>query len=558
MPERWRGAPYSLAIILTLLIAGPWLLPGYVFGTDWPGPRHFSLSTDFSSGTLVQGLLVVASAVVSAEITTKLLILVALFAAGLGAFRALPVGGFVPRAMAGVVYVVNPFVYGRIHYGQLLLIAGYALLPWIAARLLALMREPGWRPALILAAELTALGILDLHLLIPAGVLVVATAAGFGISRRADPRYLTGLSRNLALALGATLAASSYWLIPLLTGSSSEGRAIANVGAADLAAFGASSDPDLGLVPNLLGLYGFWAEDTGRFTSMKAFVPLWPMILLILVGLGALGAKAVSQRQLEVDFVGGQPWVFALVGAGAIALILEAGVASAVTEPLVRFLDTFFPPYRGMRDAGKWAALIALVYAQLIPLGAIVLLRWVKENVTFGRIDVVVALTTGLLLALPLYYGNGLLYGINGEVRPSAYPPGWYQADKLLAADPHPGRTLFLPWHLYLGLDFLRNINNVVASPAPSFFSVPVVVSQDPEIFGIAPPADPDQVAISGLVADGAADDWALELAGRNIKYVLLAREVDWSQYGFLSSQPGFELVADYGSIALYRNLDWS
>jgi hypothetical protein len=26
----------------------------------------------------------------------------------------------------------------------------------------------------------------------------------------------------------------------------------------------------------------------------------------------------------------------------------------------------------------------------------------------------------------------------------------------------------------------------------------------------------------------------------------------------FLASQPGFALVGDYGSIAVYRNLDWS
>jgi hypothetical protein len=557
MRERPGQASYLWAVLLTLLIAGPWLLPGYVFGTDWPGPRRFSLPTEVSSARLLHGLLAVVSGIVSAEVTTKLVILVVLFAAALGAFRALPVGDFVPRAIASVVYVVNPFVYGRIHYGQLLLIAGYALWPWIAAQLLGMLREPGWRPVLILAAELTALGILDLHLLIPAGLLLVAAAVAFGISRREDRRYLSGLSKNLALVFGATVAASSYWLLPLLTGSSSEGRAIANVGPVDLAAFGASSDPDLGLIPNLLGLYGFWAEDTGRFTSMKAFVPLWPLILLVLLALLTLGAKGVIQRHPAVDFQDGRPWVCALLAAGAIALVLEMGEATAVTEPIVRFLDMVFPPYRGMRDAGKWAALIALVYAQLIPLGSIVLLRWVKEHVTARRIDLVVALMTGLLLALPLYYGNGLLFGIHGEVQPSAYPSGWYQADQRLAADPHPGRTLFLPWHLYLGLDFVRNTNNVIASPAPSFFSVPVVVSQDPEILGIPPPADPDQVAVSGLVADGSADDWARELARRNIKYVLLAHEVDWTQYGFLSSQPGLELVADYGSIALYRNLDW-
>src|SRR5207245_2093581 len=108
-------------------------------------------------------------------------------------------------------------------------------------------------------------------------------------------------------------------------------------------------------IPNLLGLYGFWAEDTGRFILMKAFVPLWPVILLILIALGALGALEVIRRRPALNFAEGRPWVFALLAAGAIALILEMGVANPVTEPLVRFLDTVFPPYRGMRDAGKWA-----------------------------------------------------------------------------------------------------------------------------------------------------------------------------------------------------------
>src|ERR1700730_10370485 len=499
MRERSTGVPYLTAIALSLLIAGPWLLPGYLFGTDWPGPRHFTVPSDLSSGTLFDAVLALVSAVLSAELTTKLLILVALLAGGLGAFRALPVGGFIPRAVASVIYVFNPFVYGRIHYGQLALIAAYALLPWITGRLLALMREPSWRYALILAAELTALGILDLHLLIPVGLLLVAAGAAFGISRRGDRLYLGRLGRNVALTLAATAVASSYWLIPLLAGANSEGRTIANIGAGDLGVYRVTTDPNLGLIPNLLGLYGFWAEDTGRFTSMKAFAPLWPVALVILIGLAALGARAVVQKaptlpspggggRFRLEFVGGRPWVFAVLGAGAIALILEMGVASPVTEPVVRFLDAVFPPYRGMRDAGKWAALLALVYAQLIPLGAIVLLRWVEGM----KREFAGALATGLLLALPLYYGNGLLFGIHGEVQPSAYPVGWYQADQVLAADPHPGRSLFLPWHLYLALGFVHNTNNVVASPASSFFTVPTVVSQDPEN-GLPPPSNPDQ-----------------------------------------------------------------
>jgi hypothetical protein len=159
----------------------------------------------------------------------------------------------------------------------------------------------------------------------------------------------------------------------------------------------------------------------------------------------------------------------------------------------------------------------------------------------------------GLLLALPLYYGNGLLFGVHGEIRPSEYPSGWYAADRVLSADPHPGRTLFLPWHEYMAYGFIQNQNKVVAPPAPTFFSVPIITSANPEIAGSAP-TDPEQVAITRLVGAGASGDWSAELAARGIKYVLVAREVDWQAYQYLKNQPGLVLQADYGSIQLYRN----
>jgi hypothetical protein len=211
-----------------------------------------------------------------------------------------------------------------------------------------------------------------------------------------------------------------------------------------------------------------------------------------------------------------------------------------------------------MRDSGKWAAIIALVYAQLIPLGVIALIAAVKTRMHGRRVgDLAQALATGLALALPLYYGNGLLFGMHGQLRPSQYPTGWYQADRLLVADPHPGRAVFLPWHQYLALSFVDNTSKVVASPAPSFFSIPVVISPNPEIPGIAAPGDADQVAVSGLVIAARAGDWAPILAKHNIKYVLVASEVDWRRYSYLAEERGLELVADYGSIVVYRDLLW-
>jgi hypothetical protein len=77
------------------------------------------------------------------------------------------------------------------------------------------------------------------------------------------------------------------------------------------------------------------------------------------------------------------------------------------------------------------------------------------------------------------------------------------------------------------------------------------------EVPGISPPDDPDQVAVSRLVASGSSADWSAELTKRDFKYILLARELDWNGYAFLNSQPGIAMVADYGSIVLYRNTLW-
>src|SRR5205823_2023360 len=165
------------------------------------------------------------------------------------------------------------------------------------------------------AVELTILGVVDIHLLVPSALLLICAGIAFAIRRRSDRQYVANLARNLALVVGVTAIASAYWLIPLFSGTSSEGQTIARTGAADLVVYSASADPQFGLIPNLLGLYGFWAEDTGRFTSMKAFVPLWLVVLLVLILLGAFGVWAVIERRSEVEFPGARQWMFALLGA---------------------------------------------------------------------------------------------------------------------------------------------------------------------------------------------------------------------------------------------------
>jgi hypothetical protein len=467
-------------------------------------------------------------------------------------------GGFVPRAIASLVYVVNPFVYGRLHYGQIFLLAGYAILPWVAVRVRRLLVEPNVKSALLLAAGLVALGAVDLHLLVEAVLLLAAVVLGYLALQRRESGYLPRLARAFLASVGIALLGSAYWLIPLAVGKSPVAAALAHIGTPDLAVYSSVADPRLGLLPNLLGLYGFWAEASGRFPSLKFFAPFWPVVLITLLALAAIGAIVVLRSREGTDWGAHRPWVAGLLLATVVALLLDVGVADPHVAPVVRWLNQVFPPYRGMRDAAKWAAILALVYAQLVPLGVTFLLAWVNRQLRSGSIrEITAALVAGLALALPLYYGNGLLFGMHRQVQPSAYPAGWYAADRVLTTDPHPGRVLFLPWHLYLSLSFVRNVDSIVANPAPQFFSVPVVISQNAEIIGIPPPDDPAQVTFARLVGQGATNDWGKTLAAENIKYVILAREVDWRAYRYLENQPNLVQVGDYGSLVLYRNILW-
>jgi hypothetical protein len=524
-------------------------LPGYLFGTDWPGPRRFDFPTDVSSAAPLEGGLALVGFVIGGEAAGKVFILVTLFMTALLAYMSVPTGGFVPRAAASTIYLVNPFVYGRLHYGQLFLLGAYAVLPWAACRFRLLLLEPGAGTALLVAATFALIGVFSPHVLLMAGLLAVAILFTHVLANR-RVAYVTSLIQSLLIALGATVVFSAYWLVPFLGGRGLEANVIASAGNGDLYAYAAIPDQSLGLIPNLLGLYGFWAENSGRFTSMKAFVPLWPAVLALMLLIAAFGA-AQTYRQRSPHL---STWVGGLLIVAALAVLLEMGVSSPFTAGSVRWIDAHFAFYRGMRDAGKWAVLLAFVYSQLVGLGTAQIQATLKKLAPDAtRAEWIPGLAAGLLLALPLYYGNGLLFGAHGEIRPSQYPPGWYVADRLLAADSHPGRTLFLPWHEYMSYSFILNQNRVVAPPAPRFFSVPIVVSTDPEVLGVEPPHSQDQDAISSLIRAGSSGDWARVMAASNIKYVLVARELDWTYFKFLDNQPGLSKVGDFGSIVLYR-----
>lgn len=560
-PPSWRwqtSAPFLWVSFLMLVVVGPWLSSGYIFGTDFAGPRHYAFPNFPTSYAALQAALALAAAALPADVVGKVLIVSIFLTAGLGAYFAVPGGPFIGRAAAALVYMINPFVYDRLAYGQLTVLAGYAVLPFVALAVRRMILAPDVRWALVAAGMLALVGVLDIHIALIAAVLSAVLVGTFLALEKEIRERAARLGAFVLVAVVAALVASSYWLIPMLSGKGPESQTLARIGDADLSAFSTTADPTLGVLVNVVGLYGFWAEDTERFASMKEFVVAWPVILAVILVLVCAGVVGGWKRVDSVDPDHTRPWVAGMVVALVVAVVLGIGIADAHIAPLIHWLDVVFPPYRGMRDAGKWGAMVALAYSQLIAFGFVAIRRamraWLKSP---GSQEVAGSLLVAMVLAFPLYYGNGLLYGMHGQIHPSAYPAGWYAADRALSADPQPGRAVFLPWHGYLALSFVQNSNRVVANPAPDFFLTPVVASEDLEIPGIRAPTDTDQVMLSDLVAKAGQGNWSSQLAARGFKYVLLAREVDWQSYDYLDRQPDLVLVKDYGSIELYRNMLW-
>src|SRR5437879_1538628 len=99
-------APAFWVSLITLAVVGPWLSSGYVFGTDFAGPRHYPFPNFPTSYAAFQAALALAAVALPTDIVGKVLIVSILMASGLGAYYAVPAGPSVARAAASLAYMI--------------------------------------------------------------------------------------------------------------------------------------------------------------------------------------------------------------------------------------------------------------------------------------------------------------------------------------------------------------------------------------------------------------------------------------------------------------------
>jgi hypothetical protein len=346
---------------------------------------------------------------------------------------------------------------------------------------------------------------------------------------------------------------SLWWIAPYFDRTSTPGYFLhQQLGSEDIKAFRTQGDARYGLFVNVAALYGFWGDRTGQYTLPKETMPHWLALFLILFFLVLWGARsALWSRGVPPEEQLPRWKAVAFLLTIAVAFILSVGASSPSFFPLVQFLTDRFPLARGFRDSQKWSALLVLGYAYFSTRGVDDILERLKGDAR--RRERLAALLSALFLALPILYTPLMLWGFRGQLAPVHYPVSWFEVNDLLNRDRGDFKVVFLPWHQYLSFRFSRD--RTIANPAPTFFDRKTIAGDNIEIANIATQSTRpiSRFIEQQILAKREALTNAGEiLATERIKYVILAKEVDWRQYSFLDRQEDLKTIYDSSDVRVY------
>ena len=566
------GNPNSLttivSIIVAITVAAPLVIGGRIYLLDWsvgPITPLVSAATLGLNGGLTASiggslLAVALNALVGA--TTTWLLIVAFFPiAMLGAARL--VGGSKwSRLAAATLYAVNPFVFTRLFVGHLPLLIGYALLPYAVKWALRSLAAPrlSWVVPALWWAVLTSLSphFAWIYGVVIVGVVVVANGIG--------PRVRTLWFATQVASFG--LMSSYLWLPHSATTLPTQ------VGSVSLDLYRTLGDPSLGLIPNVLGLYGFWRIGPGPELP-KQVVTGWPFLMAVILLIVLAGAVHTLRRHSkpradlstttssDVAAISELPaptspaeapsrrtlaWLLVFVGVAGFFLALGD---QGPTGPLFLWAYDHVPFFPIMREPQKFLMLLALAYAVFFGWG----IDCLRKSPSFSFRGGQFTATWLLALALPLGYTPTIFFGLDHQIAPSAVPASYQQADSRMGTGP--GLVLSLPWHLYLAYPFTSD--RVVANITTTEFRRGVIAGDNVQSGNVNSQSTSPRSAylqdLFNLVPT--THEFGALVAPLGVKYIVLSKTVDWSLYGWLNHQRDLRLVMNTSALELWRNLDY-
>jgi hypothetical protein len=441
---------------------------------------------------------------------------------------------------AGLFYMFNPFVYSRFMAGQYAVLLGYALLPFFVVSFLKFLDRPSFARALCVALWTTVIAIVSIHTVGPVLICALIFIGAIFWRRRHDKLWRFSVLKYVGLSVILAICMNIFWIIPAFQGHSVTLEGVSVFDQADRQAF-ATSPNGFGWLGNVLALQGFWADAKSLYLVPMDIFNWWWLPWLAVWALVIFGIYKSWQKDRGITA--------AFVALIIIAALLAIGTAGTWAAPFNQFLVDYVPFFAGYREPQKFVMLIALAYAYFGAVAVAGLADMARQKLHFRFAHVVVL----PLFALPLLIAP-LLPSFYGQLTPRQYPADWFEVNTYLQQTSPKAKTLFLPWHLYMPFGFA---GRDIANPAPKFFKNPIIISNDPEMAGAksyASTKDQQEVQTNVIpTLKHSTKSVAPSLRMLNIRYVILAKELDYKMYANMDVEDGIKLVRETETLKLYE-----
>jgi len=551
-----RVAQYSIdkyALIyytlLTLAIFLPLFRPGYILTLDtiWAPHRNYLADHILSNGiggqTPFLALLQFLEMILPSWGTQKIILFSAFLISGISAHISAPSKSVHGKYFSGTLYAINPFIYTRFLAGHLYLLLAYAFVP-LAIRSFSdfLEDRTKWRRALLWT---TIVGLFDPHVLLTVFFIQFCIFVFTVYDKKEERKNIIKSTIHLGLVYSAV---NMFWILPVFSSLFQGLSILSHISAPDLAAFTASGTISGNILLSNAMMYGFWR---GGYAYPFHFAPKWIFVLLFtaILFLTVHGFMSNTKKTLHKG----------LILSAIISLVLASGISYPYFAPIFEYLFDHLFIFKGMRDSQKFVGVLVLAYSFLGSLGVDELLNGLRnskkiELASKNKQKVCSIALAVLIIAVPLVYSFTIFNGFHGQIETRDYPSEWYDVNDFLNNDTEDFDVLFFPWHLYMSFSWS---DRRIANPAGIFFKKPTIIGENAEVGNIqTQSAKPTQHYMGYLLEHkNEINNFGELIVPLNVKYVVLAKDVDHYQYDFLYDQSDLELVLENEELVVFKNL---
>jgi hypothetical protein len=522
---------------------------GYLFFTDMVWGPNLSLawaSQWFLTDAVAKGL----SFLLSIDLTQKLYITLCL---GLALWGGRKIAGLFLKEqwlvfVTSLFSLFNPFVYDRAMYGQFEIVGAFGLMLVGAGFLLEYLEKKQIRQVVFASLCFAFSFQFSPHFVFfIAAFYIFVFLPGLFLNKReaadsdgAKAKIIAAIKIS-AILIAIVFILNANWIVGGVTGSSAMGEFISNgINQQDLVAFQTSGKTGADALANVLMMSGFWGKDQFRYLDLTAIANNWGRSFFLLLPLIIWGF-IVGLRSKEKKYRA------MTIGSGllfVVSVVLAAGIRIPVGSQITYFLFNHLPFYKGLRESQKWVSVTTMIYLAFLSVG----LRELFTKKIVQRNAFIMKCFVGAIIIMEAPF---LLWGFAGQVKPVQYPSDWYAVNNYIVHDSNcSGSILFFPWHLYMSFSW---IGAIVANPAPSFFQCPVVSGTDMEWGGeFDNSGNSESRAVEQWLATGGKTD-LLQNSAYNIKYIVLAKELDWQSYIGMGTNPELQLVVETPTLVVYK-----